>query len=260
MSLDPGSPLGLLVLFVIGAVASAINTVAGGGSLISFPTLTLGFGIGEKVANATNSLGLWPGSLGGAIGYRNLYDKCKGHLRVLLLPTLIGTLGGAALLVMTGEKTFEIVVPFLLLFASVLLWVQPAVKRLVTERGKHGRVSAPVAFLLQLLVAVYGGYFGAGMGIMMLAVFSLFMDANVHEINAVKNWLGVLINAVASFVFLSQGLVLPLVGLVMAAGSIVGGYFAGKWSQRFDPDKMRVVIACYGVVMAGVYAWQTWRQ
>jgi len=243
---------------LIGAVASAINTVAGGGSLISFPTLTLGFGIDHKIANATNSLGLWPGSLGGALGYRNLYDKCKGHLRMLLVPTLLGSIGGAWLLVVTDKKTFEMVVPFLLLFASILLWIQPAVKAFVARRAGHGQMPAAAAFIIQLLVAVYGGYFGAGMGIMMLAAFSLFMDANVHEINAVKNWLGVIINAVASFVFLAQGMVLPIVGLVMAVGAILGGFVAGKWSQRFDPDKMRIAIACYGVIMAGIYAWQTW--
>lgn len=258
MNLDAGSPVGLAVLFLIGAIASAINTVAGGGSLISFPTLTLGFGIEHKMANATNALGLWPGSLGGAIGYRNLYDKCKGHIKLLLLPTLLGSIGGAWLLVVTGKKTFQIVVPFLLLFAALLLWVQPTVKKFVAERAGQGQLPVPVSFIIQLFVATYGGYFGAGMGIMMLAAFSLFMDANVHEINAVKNWLGVLINAVASAVFLWQGMVLPMVGLVMAAGSIVGGYFAGKWSQRFHPDKLRVVIACYGVIMAGIYAWQTW--
>lgn len=267
MSFDPQSPLGLAILFGVGAIASAINTVAGGGSLISFPTLTLGFGIASKTANATNALGLWPGSLGGALGYRNLYDKCKGHLKFLLLPTLIGSIGGALLLIATGKRVFETVVPFLLLFASVLLWIQPFIKRFVSERAARREahaeegtapVSAPVAWMLQLLVAIYGGYFGAGMGIMMLAAFSLFMDANVHEINAVKNWLGVLINAVASAVFLTQGMVLPLVGLVIAAGSIVGGYWAGKFSQRFDPDKLRIAIAVYGVLMAGYYAYRTW--
>jgi uncharacterized membrane protein YfcA len=258
VNFDPSSPLGLTVLFLIGAIASAINTVAGGGSLISFPTLTLGFGIDDKVANATNALGLWPGSLGGALGYRNLYDKCKHHLKVLILPTLLGSIGGAFLLKVTSKETFAMVVPFLLLFASILLWIQPAVKSFVARRKGQGQLSFPVVFVIQLLVATYGGYFGAGMGIMMLAAFSLFMDANMHEINAVKNWLGVVINAVASAVFITQGMVLPIVGLVMAAGSIVGGYFAGKWSQRFDPDKMRIAIACYGVVMAGIYAWQTW--
>lgn len=265
MNFDPQSPLGLAVLFVVGGIASAINTVAGGGSLISFPTLTLGFGIEQKLANATNSLGLWPGSLGGALGYMNLYDKCKKHLKLLLLPTMLGSFAGAWLLIKTDKKTFEFVVPFLLLFASILLWIQPLVKKAISKRasgGEHLSESAGTgkvtAFVLQLLVATYGGYFGAGMGIMMLAAFSLYMDGNTHEINAVKNWLGVLINAVASGIFLAKGMILPLVGLVMAAGSIVGGYLAGKWSQRFDPDKMRTIIAVYGVVMAGIYAWQTW--
>ncbi len=252
------SPLGLAVLFSVGAVASAVNTVAGGGSLLSFPTLIFGFGIPSKEANATNALGLWPGSLGGAIGFNNLYDQCKRHMRLLILPTLIGSFGGAWLLVSTDKRVFDFVVPILLLVAATLLLIQPKIKKFANDHLGKPTISSATAWILQLLVAVYGGYFGAGMGIMMLASFSLFMDGTIHEINAVKNWLGLIINAVASAIFVAQGLVLFLPGCVMAVGAILGGFLAGKYSQRVDPEKLRIAVAIYGVGMAVFYAIRTY--
>lgn len=252
------SPLGLAVLFSIGAVASAVNTVAGGGSLLSFPTLIFGFGVPSKEANATNALGLWPGSLGGALGFRNLYDQCKRHMRLLILPTLIGSIAGAWLLVSTDKKVFDFVVPILLLLAATLLLIQPKIKKFANDHLGKPTISNATAWILQLLVAIYGGYFGAGMGIMMLAAFSLFMDGTIHEINAVKNWLGLIINAVASAFFVYKGLVLFIPGAVIAIGAILGGFLAGKYSQRVDPEKLRIIIAIYGVGMAVFYAIRTY--
>lgn len=248
-------PLQLTALFFVGAIASGINTVAGGGSLISFPVL-LFFGIPSKIANATNSVGLWPGSMGGALGYREQLPKTKHHFKLLALPTLLGSAVGSWLLVLTDKRLFDSVVPFLLLAAALLLWFQPGVKRLVSAH--RGELSSLTAALLQFFVAVYGGYFGAGMGIMMLAVFTLFMNGTIHEINAVKNWLGVLINVVASSLFLVQHMVLLEPGIVMALGSIVGGFLAARLSLKVDPEKMRVAIAVYGLVAAAYFAWKTW--
>jgi uncharacterized membrane protein YfcA len=155
----PDSWLGFLVLFVVGAIASGINSVAGGGSLISFPCLTLGFNIPSLTANATNSVGLWPGSLSGAWGFRNVLGVTKRYLRILTLPTLVGSAGGAWLLTITDKKVFDAVVPVLLLVATLLLYFQPAVKKLVL--GKDRTVGPIAAMLLQTVVAAYGGYFGA---------------------------------------------------------------------------------------------------
>lgn len=254
----------LLWLLLIGAVASGINSVAGGGSLISFPLLTglrigsseIGFKLPLKEANATNSVGLWPGSLAGAFGFWNLIPKTGHYFRTFWLPTVIGSTAGALLLIYTSQKLFGEVVPVLLLGAAALLALQPRIRKWAAAH-KH-QISKPNAILLHFLVSLYGGYFGAGMGIMMLAVFTLYMEGNIHEINAVKNWLAVIINLVASSVFIVKGLVLIVPGITLAIGAIIGGFLTARWSQKVNPDKLRVAIAVYGVVMAGYFAYQSW--
>jgi uncharacterized protein len=219
-----------------------------------------GAGLATNVANATNAVGLWPGSLGGAIGFWNLIQKTKHHLRALIIPTLVGAVAGAELFVRTPERTFDMVVPALILLASFLLLIQKSIKQWVL-RGRHA-LHPMAGISLQFLVAVYGGYFGAGMGIMMLAAFALYMDANIHEINAIKAWLGVVINLVASAVFFGHSflgsspkmLIHLNVAIWLAAGSVVGGFYAARLSQRVDPDKLRVGIASYGMLAAAYYA------
>lgn len=251
MDLTIGKAIGLVGA---GAIAAAINAVAGGGSLISFPYVSVGLGLTEKIANATNSVGLWPGSLAGGIGARNLLEKTKPYLKMLVLPTALGSLTGAWLLLTTTDVTFKRVIPGLILLAALLLLLQPSVKRLI---GKHMHVIPPwVAFVLQFLVAVYGGYFGAGMGIMMLACFALYMDGTVHELNAIKNWLGLIINFTCSAVFFAKGVVVVGPAMLLVLGSIFGGFLSAKFSQRLDPDKLRIWIAAYGILMSGYFAYR----
>lgn len=248
-------PLGFLILFFVGAIASGINAVAGGGSLISFPTLTVLFRIPELPANATNSVALWPGSLAGAFGFLNQIQRTKHHLKTLLLPTLLGALLGAELLIRTTQRTFELLVPLLILLAAVLLVLQPKVKKLAQERASH--VPVWVGIVMQFLVAIYGGYFGAGMGIMMLAAFALTMEGTIHELNAVKSWLGLVINLVASIRFFTiPGLLLLWPAVALTLGAIVGGFAAARISQKVDGEKLRVGIAAYGFVMAAVFAYR----
>ncbi len=238
----------------MGAIASGLNSVAGGGSLISFPTLTVGLGLGEKIANATNSVGLWPGSIAGGLGFANLIEKTGHHLKVLFLPTMLGSIAGAFLLLNTSNETFKRVIPVLIFLASTLLLLQPKVKAMVLKHEKV--VPIWLGFVLQFLVSLYGGYFGAGMGIMMLACFSLYMDGNTHELNAVKNWLGLVINFTCSIVFFIKKLVLWQPALVLACGAMVGGYLAARFSQRFNPNKLRFAIAAYGYVMGSFFVWR----
>ncbi|HEY0866895.1 MAG TPA: sulfite exporter TauE/SafE family protein [Fimbriimonas sp.] len=240
----------------VGALASGINAVAGGGSLISYPTLTLGMGIADKIANATNSVALWPGALAGAFGFLNLLKKTGHYFKTLFLPTLLGSSLGGWLLIITSEEMFSFVVPWLILLAALLLMFQPRVKAFVL--GPHRKVSEPVGWLLQFLVSVYGGYFGAGMGIMMLASFALYMEGTIHELNAVKNWLGLIINFAVSVLFIVKGMVILDVAAALIVGSVIGGFGAAKVSQRFDPEKMRLAIAIYGVGMAAVYLYRAW--
>lgn len=232
-------------------MASGINAVAGGGSLISFPYI-VGLGIADKVANATNSVGLWPGSLTGGIGFMNRFGKTKKYLPAMIPPTAIGSFLGAILLLNTTEKGFRQAIPFLILLAAVLLLLQPKVKKLVGHRA----LPTWAAPILQTLVALYGGFFGAGMGIMMLACFALTMEGDTHELNAVKNWLSLLINFTCSVVFIAKGLVLPLEGGLLVLGGLIGGYVAANVSQRFDPDRLRTWIAVYGLGMAGYFMWR----
>jgi uncharacterized protein len=242
-------------LFAIGAIASAINTVAGGGSLISFPALTVGYGLPSLIANATNSVALWPGSMSGAIGYWNLISKAGRYFKALLLPTLLGSIVGALLLVKGGQGAFTRVVPFLIFFAALLLVLQPKIKKWATRKGHQ--VSLPAGLFAQFLVAIYGGYFGAGMGIMMLGTFALTMEGDIHELNAVKNWLGLFINLVCSIYFVVQGLVRFEMALPLTLGSLVGGYASARFSQKIEADKLRIAIAIYGIGMAAWFLFRT---
>lgn len=238
-------------LFLAGAAASGINSIAGGGTLVTFPFLTFGMHLPVNVANATNSVALWPGSLGGVFGLWNLYPKVRTQLLRLILPTAVGSTFGAWLFIAAGGDTFKRVVPYLILLAAVLLLFQPRIKQWVL--GERPHVPIWVGMLLQFWVAVYGGYFGAGMGIMMLAVFALFIDANTHEINLIKNSMGVVINLSASALFFVSGLVNIEILIPLAIGGVVGGYGVASWSQKIPPDKLRMAVAVYGVLMAGLY-------
>lgn len=241
-------------MVVIGAIAAGINTVAGGGSLLSFPFLTLGVQIPSLEANATNSAALWPGSLAGAFGFKELFHKTKKYFGLLAIPTFLGAILGAWLLTLSPEKVFDSVIPFLILFAVILLLVQPKIKALAKKHERHTPVW--VGVVIQFLVATYGGYFGAGMGIMMLGSFALYMEGNIHELNAVKNWLGLIINLVASILLAIKGLVIWGPFLALTVGSLLGGYFAAKYSQRVDSEKLRVLIVVYGFATSVYFFWR----
>ncbi len=249
------TPLSLALIAAAGFVAGAINAVAGGGSLVSFPVL-VGVGLPELNANATNSVALWPGSAAGAFGYRERYAAVKKHMKTLAAPTVVGSLLGAYLLVLTPARAFALIVPFLVLGATLLLAFQPQVKAWAAAKREaaagNGRTSGLGAGIAQFGVALYGGYFGAGMGIMMLAVLTVLADGDLHDLNALKNWLGVIINFGASVILLSQGLVLLIPGLAMMAGALLGGYFSAKWAQTLPAETVRKGVVVYGVA-AGLW-------
>jgi len=240
-------PLAIVGLVVVGALASGINAVAGGGSLLSFPAL-IALGLPPIPANATNSVALWPGSLAGAIGFHNHLRAERRWLLTLMPPNVVGAALGAWLLLNTPAAVFRVAVPGLILFATLLLAFQPTLRARV--RAARGHVPLPVGAAIQFLIAVYGGYFGAGMGILMLAYLGLMSDGTIHEMNAVKQWLGLAINLVASIIFLSKGLVWWAPGLALTGGAVLGGYAAAKVSPRVDSDRMRQAIVVLGFAMA----------
>jgi uncharacterized membrane protein YfcA len=182
----------------------------------------------------------------------NKLEKTKRALYVMVLPSVIGAAAGAALLTVTPERAFKLVVPVLVLGATVLLALQPRIRR--WSRSEHARLPLGWSVALQLAISIYGGYFGAGMGILMLAVLGLFIEGSIHELNAVKTWLGLLINLVASVFFLGKGLIVLWPGLALMAGAIAGGYFSARLSQRVDAEKLRKGIVVLGLAMA---AWFT---
>lgn len=255
--LTPGLDLTLetlplyLLLVLAGVVASSINAVAGGGTLISFPVMVL-LGVPPVAANASNAVALWPGAVSSALGFLPQLKPVQHHLKTLILPTVTGALVGAWLLVHTSERTFNVAVPILLFIATILLAFQPQIKR--WSMRDAAALSAPSralwpGLLGQFLVSVYGGYFGAGMGILMLAVMGTFVEGNLHQLNAVKAWLGLLINLVASLFFFGMGLIWLGPALAVMVGAILGGFVAARISQRLNPESLRKGIVVLGIVM-----------
>jgi uncharacterized membrane protein YfcA len=242
-----------LLLAGVGAVASAINAVAGGGTFVSFPVL-VALGLPPVSANATNASGLWVGSLSGAIGYLKLLPATAAELRALALPTALGSVAGALLLVGLSQRVFDFVIPVLIFSASAVIANQRRIRAWVDRR--HGALPLRSGVLMQFLVAVYGGYFGAGMGFMMLAAFALFIDASIHELNALKTWLGMIINLTATVLLLLKGQVVVTAAIALGLGSIVGGFAAARLSPRIQPDQLRKAVALYGFGTAAYFAYR----
>jgi uncharacterized membrane protein YfcA len=244
---------GLASLFFAGIAAGAINSVAGGGTLVSFPSL-VAFGEPEIVSNATNTAAMWPGSLSSAFGYLKDTPVQRGLLIMLAIPSLAGGLLGAVILVITPADTFKRVVPFLVLFATLLLASRdiisrrlrndPATKEHVTTLGRIWGV------LFQLFVATYGGYFGAGIGILMLGSFSIMGLRNIHEMNAIKTPLAAIINVTAFFFFALKGLVAWPLAILMAVGAIIGGYVGARSAKRVNPRLVHYVVVAIGLLVS----------
>ncbi len=246
---------GLAGLFVAAFAAGALNAVAGGGSLISFPSL-VAFGEPAILANATNTAALWPGTLSSAFAYGRDTEVHRDLLVLLLLPSLIGGFLGALVLVSTPAALFDRVVPFLVLFATLLFAGKDLITRW-TRAGAAGDEAVSWAgkawgFLFQLFVATYGGYFGAGIGILMLGSLSVMGLRDIHRMNGLKTILGTLINVIAFVFFAVKGLVVWRLAALMAVASIIGGWVAARTAKRVDPRLIQAVVIAVGL---GVSAW-----
>jgi len=231
-------------------VAGAVNAVAGGGTLISFPTLVF-LGVGPVVANATNAVALWPGSLAGAVGFRTELRHTRHWLLLLLPPSILGGAIGAVILLHTGAALFRTIAPFLILLATGLL----AAQNRITARVSHsGRQASAVfrwsAMGFQFLVGVYGGFFGAGIGILMLAALGMLGVGNIHQMNGLKNVLAVCINGVAAVYFIVSGAVVWGFAIVMAVGAIIGGYTGASVARRLSAEVVQRFVIVIGVVVA----------
>ena len=241
-------------LVVLGAafVAGAINSVAGGGTLLSFPAL-IWVGLPSTIANATSATAIWPGSLGALWGYRRDLEGVQPRTYLLTVPCIVGSVIGAVLLAMTPTSVFDRIIPLLIFFATVLFMLQEPVQRLVNTTGRAHEASARWlmgALVFQLLVAIYGGYFGAGMGILMLAAFGIMGFTDIHQMNGLKNFLSLCINGVASAYFVWQGMVSWPHALVMAVGAVGGGIWGASLARRVGPRAVRRIVVIVGFSMA----------
>jgi uncharacterized protein len=246
---------GMLGLFVAAMAAGAVNSVAGGGSLISFPAL-VAFGQPALLANATNTAALWPGSLSSAVAYRRDTLLDHGLLWTLLLPSVVGGLLGAFVLVSTPPALFDRIVPFLVAFATLLFAFREPLTRwtrgaLATAEGEQVTSGGRVwGFFFQLFVATYGGYFGAGIGILMLGSLSVMGLRDIHRMNGLKTILGTLINVLAFGFFVAKGLVVWRLAVLMAVGAVLGGWVGARGAKRVDQRWLRVFVTAVGTVVS----------
>jgi uncharacterized protein len=240
-----------LLVFGAACVAGAINSVAGGGTLITVPTL-IWLGIPAINANATSTVALWPGSLSGAWGFRRELLAADRRVFALIVPSLIGGLSGAILLHRTPPDVFERLIPLLILFATCLFMAQEPLQRRFNLTAIHNARSHWLSWtmLFQLLVGIYGGYFGAGIGIMMLAALSLMGHTDIYQMNGVKNMLAVAINGIAIMYLVFTDLILWPDALVMAIGAVVGGVAGAGTARRVGRPVVRRIVIIVGFAMA----------
>jgi uncharacterized protein len=241
-----------MVLVAAGFGAGVVNAIAGGGSLLSFPALML-TGMGSVQANATNTLAVWPGTVSSTWAYRRYIAEERRRTVLLAAPSALGGLAGSWVLLNTEEKLFNAVVPWLVLFACALVAFQGPIGRFVKAHKAEGEGKVPVAlWSVQLLVSFYGGYFGAGMGIVMLATMGVLLPSSLQHANGLKLACSLVINGVAALYFLGAGTASLPHAALMAASSILGGWAGAHLAQRLPAGLMRAAVVVYGVALAAV--------
>jgi uncharacterized membrane protein YfcA len=240
--------------------AGAINAVAGGGSLITFPAL-IAAGYPSKTANVTNTVGLWPAYVGGSLGYREELRGQRPRLVQLAVPNVAGALVGSVVLLATPESAFDVVVPFLIFFACGVMALQDWIGR-YTEHHRAafdatGRMPWPV-FVSMFFLGIYGAYFGAALGIMTLAVFVVMMSDDIQRLNALKGVSSAIINIVAVAWFAVFGPVEWAPAAAMAGAGLAGGYVGVGFARRLGRDWLRALVIGYGVIAAVVLLVRLW--
>jgi uncharacterized membrane protein YfcA len=249
------SGFGLVLAGLSAVAAGATNALAGGGTLITFPMLTA-LGVPPVAANVTNTVALCPGYLGASLAQSKDLRGQKGRLWLILPAGLAGGLIGAILLLNTGERVFRALVPFLILLASGLLAVQdPLRARIVRRSGQVGSTASSDRWAVVPvgLAAIYGGYFGAGLSVIVLAVLGLTLEDSLTRLNALKQAISLSANVAAAIFFVCSGRVVWPAALVMAVGALVGGASGGWLAGRVRPATLRWIVVAIGIVVAGIY-------
>ena len=247
---------GALVFFAA-FIAGMMNSVAGGGTLVTFPTLVW-LGVDPIQANVTSTVALWPGSLGAMVGFRRELGDSRRWMLLLGAPSVVGGLIGARLLLLTPSPLFASIVPYLILFSTILFAAgEPLMRRLrVKDPSRVEGNTAPArawwvgAIVFQFLVSIYGGYFGAGIGILMLAALGFLGLTDIHQMNGLKNFLALCINLVAAAYFIGSGRVEWTRALIMAVGAIAGGYGGAGLARKLGARFVRRVVIAVGFAMA----------
>jgi len=249
-----------LAIFAVGLAAGTINTIVGSGSLITFPTL-LAFGYSPVVANVTNTVGLVPGSVSGAVGYRRELEGQHSRLVVLGIASTAGGITGAILLLLLPGNVFRGVVPILILVACALVAAQPWLSARVARRRAAAEGTGPVhggpgLFVTVYLTGVYGGYFGAAQGVILIALLGIFLHDDLQRLNAAKNVLAALVNGIAAVLFIAASLffggphVAWGVAVLLAIGATIGGQVGAKLGRRLPPTLLRGIIIVVGTAVA----------
>lgn len=261
----------LLLIALVAFIAAAINSIAGGGTFLTFPTLVEVAGLSEKVANMTSTIGLWPGSAASIYAARrDIRTVPRGMLIGYGIISLIGGVAGAVLLrYFTTKETFNLVIPWLLLFATtVFACSKPIARWAGRHHGSRSLKWTLFVGFVQLIIALYGGYFGAGIGVLMLAGLAFAGLDDVHQMNGLKVLLATIINGVAAVIFFVGSFQAPLEGgdrvnwtiaLVMAIASISGGFLGMVAARRIKPNQLRLIIIAIGALLTVVYFVKSYR-
>jgi uncharacterized membrane protein YfcA len=241
------SPLEIAAIFAAGVVAGTINTVVGSGTLFTFPVL-LGFGYAPVVANVSNTVGLVPGSAAGAFGYRRELAGQRRRLMLLAGASVCGGVVGAVLLLVLPASAFKAIVPVFIAIALVMIIAQPRISAWLASRGRHRREHAGwVATLAVFAGGVYGGYFGAAQGILLMAILTLSVEDKLQRLNAIKVVLTGLVNLVSGVVFIFAAHIAWAPAGLIAGGSLIGGIIGARAGRRLKPSALRAVIVVVGI-------------
>jgi len=244
-------PAGYALAAGAALLAGAVNAIAGGGSLITFPALVAG-GLSAVTASVTNTIAMCPGYLGATLAQRRDLTGQRRRMAILLPAGALGGVAGAALLLHTGEAAFKQVVPYLILFAALLLAIQDPLRRWLLARAPGGHAEAWAALPIGL-AAIYGGYFGAGLGVMLLAALAVVVGDSLTRLNAIKQAVSLAVNVAAAGVFVfSDQVDWPVAGVMLVA-SLAGGVLGGLVASRIPPAVLRWTVVTLAVVVAAIY-------
>jgi uncharacterized membrane protein YfcA len=240
------------LLFIAAFIAGAMNAVAGGGTLLAFPAL-LFMGVPSIIANATCSLALWPSSLASALVYRKQIEAPKRSVLLMIVISVIGGWIGARLLLFTSQRVFDELVPWLLFFATVLLTISGRVQDLAQKSTLHHSHLWTITMVGQFFISIYGGYFGAGMGVLMLALFSSAMVSPIHSMIGIRSVCGAAIYGMAILVFVTGNTIDWPRGLVMCVGAILGSYLCAVTMRRTDAKGVKRVMIAVSWLMTFIF-------